>query len=376
MNSNDKAVSEWYAIKNIDTIDSPSLIIYEDRVIENIRILTSMIDDVKRLRPHVKTHKSKEAALLMMDAGIGKFKCATIAEAEMLAMINAPDVLFAYQPIGPRLERFIALIKGYRDTTFSCLVDNYGSANNIAETAFKNNLEIPVYIDLNVGMNRTGIAPGIEAIKLYIECIRLKGIKPIGLHAYDGHIRMKDFEQRSKECYEVFKLVEDIQKELIDKGFPKPIIIAGGTPTFPVYAKIKNVECSPGTFIFWDAGYERICPEQPFHAAALVISRIISLPGKNTLCLDLGHKSIAAEKELPDRVRFLNAPDLKFSGHSEEHLVAEAPVGHSYKIGDTLYGLPVHICPTVALYERASIIRNHEVAGEWRIMARDRRINV
>ncbi len=139
---------------------------------------------------------------------------------------------------------------------------------------------------------------------------------------------------------------------------------------------MKNVECSPGTFIFWDAGYERICPEQPFHAAALVISRIISMPGKNTLCLDLGHKSIAAEKELADRVRFLNAPDLKFSGHSEEHLVAEAPEGHSYKLGDVLYGLPVHICPTVALYEYASIIKNHEVAGEWRIIARNRRINV
>lgn len=376
MNSKDKAESEWYDIKDIDTIDSPALIIYEDRVMENIRILISMIDDVKRLRPHVKTHKSKEAALLMMDAGISKFKCATIAEAEMLAMINAPDVLLAYQPTEPKLQRFIGLIKGYRDTTFSCLIDNYHSANVIAKAASKNNLEIPVYIDLNVGMNRTGIAPGPEAVKLYQECISLKGIKPIGLHAYDGHIRMKDFEERRKRCNEVFELVEDTQKELMNARLPKPVIIAGGTPTFPLYAKMKSVECSPGTFIFWDAGYERICPEQPFHAAALVISRIISVPGRNTLCLDLGHKSIAAEKELADRVKFLNAPDLKFSGHSEEHLVAEAPEGHFYKPGNVLYGLPVHICPTVALYECASIIKNHEVAGEWRIIARDRKINV
>ncbi len=226
MNSKEKAASEWYNIKNIHTIDSPSIIIYEDRVIENIRVLTSMIDDVKRLRPHVKTHKSKEAALLMMEAGISKFKCATIAEAEMLAMIDAPDVLLAYQPTKPRLQRFIGLIKSYRDTKFSCLVDNNRSADSIAETAFKNNMEISVYIDLNVGMNRTGIAPGIEAIKLYQECISLKGIKPIGLHAYDGHIRMKNFEQRRKKCDEVFRLVEDTQKELGNKGFPKPVIIA------------------------------------------------------------------------------------------------------------------------------------------------------
>src|SRR6188472_2814058 len=105
--------SEWYRITNIDAIDSPALVIYKDRVIQNINTAVSMVGDIKRLRPHVKTHKSKEAAQLMMDAGIHKFKCATIAEAEMLAMIHAPDVLLAYQPVGPKLQRFIALIKKY-----------------------------------------------------------------------------------------------------------------------------------------------------------------------------------------------------------------------------------------------------------------------
>ena len=96
--------NEWYHITNINEIDSPALVIYKDRVIKNISTAISMVGDVNRLRPHVKTHKTKEAAQLMMDAGITKFKCATIAEAEMLAMINAPDVLLAYQPIGPRLK--------------------------------------------------------------------------------------------------------------------------------------------------------------------------------------------------------------------------------------------------------------------------------
>jgi len=376
MNSEEKAESEWYHVKNINTIDSPALIIYEDRAAENIRMLISMIDDVKRLRPHVKTHKSKEAALLMIEAGIGKFKCAAIAEAEMLAMANAPDVLLAYQPVGPKIKRFITLIKNYPATAFSCLVDNTDVAKSIAKDAFENNLEIPLYIDLNVGMNRTGIAPGAEAIELYKACINLKGLKPVGLHAYDGHIRMKDFKQRSEKCNEIFKLVEDTQKELMETGFPKPVIIAGGSPTFPIHAKRKDAECSPGTFIYWDAGYERLCPEQPFHPAALVISRIISLPEKNIICLDLGHKSIAAEIELANRIMFLNAPDLKFSGQSEEHLVAEVPDDHSYKAGDVLYGLPVHICPTVALYERASIVKNREATGEWKIIARDRKITI
>ena len=100
------------------------------------------------------------------------------------------------------------------------------------------------------------------------------------------------------------------------------------------------------------------------------------MPGKNIVCLDLGHKSIASEKDLANRVRFLNAPDLNFLSHSEEHLVAEAPARHSYKVGDVLYGIPMHICPTVALYERALVVKNHEVAGEWKTIARDRKINL
>src|SRR5438477_527858 len=149
----------WFEIKNINDIDSPALIIYKDRVIHNINTAILMVDDVKHLRPHVKTHKTKEAAQLMMDAGVHKFKCATIAEAEMLAMISAKDVLLAYQPIGPKLKRFIALIKKYPATKFSCLVDNIDSAKNIAAIAEENNLEVPGYIDLNIGMNRTGISP-------------------------------------------------------------------------------------------------------------------------------------------------------------------------------------------------------------------------
>jgi D-serine deaminase-like pyridoxal phosphate-dependent protein len=369
-------MNNWYEIKDIDSIDSPALVIYKERVEENICVLLSMIDDPKRLRPHVKTHKSKEVSLMMLEAGIHKFKCATIAEAEMLAMAGAPDVLLAYQPFGPKLQRFISLVKKYPSTTFSCLVDNLISATNIAEAAVDNKIVIPVYIDINLGMNRTGIVPDENAIELYESCNSLKGIQPVGLHVYDGHFRSPDYEQRTKDSNTAFLQVEEMKKTLVEKGFGEPIIIAGGSPTFPIHAKRKDVECSPGTFIFWDKGYQTACPEQPFVTAALVISRIISLPGRNTLCLDLGHKAIASENELGKRVYFLNAPALQLIGHSEEHLVAEAPEGHNYKPGDVLYGLPYHICPTCALYERALVVENNEVTDEWKIIARDRKITI
>jgi len=376
MDNNDEKIPQWYHIKNINSIDSPALIIYAERVAENISKLKSMIDNVQRLRPHVKTHKTKEATLLMMQAGINKFKCATIAEAEMLAMVNAPDVLLAYQPVGPKLQRFITLIKKYPSIKFSCLVDNPVSAKKIADAAIENDIEIPVYIDLNVGMNRTGVEPGDDAIELYKTCANTKGIKPIGLHAYDGHIRTPDIKQRTIECDKAFEKVSILHKQLIENGFTKPVIIAGGSPTFPIHAKRKDIECSPGTFIYWDKGYKDLCDEQPFATAALVISRIVSLPDETTLCLDLGHKSVAAENEIHKRVYFLNAPELKFISQSEEHLVAETNAGHSYKVGDVLYGLPFHICPTCALYERALITENNEVAGEWQIIARDKKITV
>ncbi len=176
------------------------------------------------------------------------------------------------------------------------------------------------------------------------------------MHAYDGHIRNPDIQQRTIECDAAFEPVLQMQNILLNDGLTKPIIVAGGSPTFPVHAKRKEIECSPGTFIYWDNGYQLACKEQAFIPAALVISRVVSLPSETKLCLDLGHKSIAAENTLDKRVYFLNAPELKFTGQSEEHLVAEVPLGHSYKIGDVLYGLPYHICPTVALYERALIV--------------------
>ncbi len=125
----------WYEVENIDEIDSPALLIYLSRVKENLgRILEKIT--VQFLRPHVKTNKIAEVCRLMMESGISKFKAATIAEAEMLAMIKAPDVLLAYAVNGPKIKRLIRLIKKYPDTKFSSLVDSIDGAHALS-TAFK-----------------------------------------------------------------------------------------------------------------------------------------------------------------------------------------------------------------------------------------------
>ena len=364
---------EWYQIENISEIDSPALAIYPDRVRENIRIMKSFVPDVEHLRPHVKTNKSAETTKLLLEAGIYKFKCATIAEAEMLAIEKASDILLAYQPLGPKILRLSELVNKFPTSKFSCLIDNVESARNISAVFEKKNNKINVFIDLNIGMNRTGIIPE-AALDLFDQCQNLKGINIIGLHPYDGHLRDPDLAIRTKACDEGFAKVEALKNEILKLRGKNLIIVVGGTTTFSIHSKRKNIECSPGTIIYWDKGYQSMFSELPFLWAAVLITRIISKPDDETICIDLGHKSVASENPLNNRVYFLNGPELQPVGHSEEHMTLNAGKNNSYEVGDVLYGIPYHICPTVALHDETVTVVDHKAIGRWVTTSRRRRI--
>ena len=363
---------DWYIIPNEEALETPALVFYETRIRENIGILKGMINDVGRLRPHVKTHKCLEITHMLIDAGIHKFKCATIAEAEMLGLAKAKDVLLAYQPIGENINRFFKLIAQYSDTSFGCLVDNIETASAIADMAVSENKVVDVYIDLNVGMNRTGILPEL-AHGLVAALLKLPNINIKGLHAYDGHIHDSSIDVRSQKSEPIIAQLRHLKETL---GIGDLTVIAGGTPTFPVYARHTDFDCSPGTFILWDKGYQDAFAEQQFNTAALVISRIVSKPTKDLICTDLGHKAVAAEKELKNRVFFLNAPQLDVQSQSEEHLVLKAENPGNFKVGDMLYGLPYHICPTVALHEKALCVGDNQSLKYWDIISRKRKITI
>lgn len=364
----------WYEIKNIEMIDTPALIVYKKRVEQNIQSLIKM-KDVQHLRPHVKTNKIAEVSKMMLDAAITKFKCATIAEAEMLGMISAPDVLLAYQPTPTKAKRLLQLVKKFLSTKFSCLIDDITNAQKISEIFAKENLVLDVYIDLNVGQNRTGIKPQ-AAFKLFNDCKFFGGINIIGLHAYDGQIRDTDINQRKLNADAAFESVIELASKIETSSQKKLNIVAGGSPTFPVHAQRKNIECSPGTFVFWDYGYKTQFSDEPFDYAALVITRIISIVDEYTICTDLGHKSVSAENAIEKRIHFLNTENVEPTGQSEEHLVLKVDDSAKYKVGDVLYGTPYHICPTVALYERVVIAENNEAFDEWKVIARDKKINI
>ncbi len=365
----------WYKISNVQEVDSPALLIYPDRVRENVRRMIAIAGGADRLCPHVKTHKLGQLVEMQLSMGINKFKCATIAEAEMVAGAGAPNVLLSYQPVATNVTRFIQLTKKFPKTKFASITDNAASIREISAAGENEKIKVSLLLDINCGMNRTGIPAGAEAFELYRLMSSLPGIQAEGLHVYDGHIADRELSEREQKCEAAFAPAAKLRDDILKAGFPLTRVVVGGTPTFPIHARRQNVECSPGTCVLWDEGYGSRCLDLQFLHAALVLTRVISKPGEKKLCLDLGHKAIAAENPHP-RVIFPQIPDAKAVTHSEEHLVIETEQASHFSVGDVFYGIPWHICPTVALHSQAVVIENGCANKQWPIEARKRRLNV
>ncbi|OXA98976.1 D-serine deaminase, pyridoxal phosphate-dependent [Flavobacterium pectinovorum] len=360
-------------IKNLSEIDSPSLILIKEIMESNIEAALEMVS-LDRFRPHVKTNKILEVCKILKNKGVTKFKASTISELEMLGMIDAKDVLLAHQLTPLKMERFINLSLKYPNTKFSCVFDNYENLVCFDDFLDSYDFKQDIFIDVNVGMNRTGL-PCNELIVFFQKILKLKNINIKGFHIYDGHIRETNIDKRNEIVKEVFNQAY-LQIEMIENLHNcKFQIVAGGSPSFSVHSQNSRVECSPGTFVFWDWKYSRLFPDLKFECAVYIISRVISILDSKTICLDVGHKAVAAENPFP-RLKFLNFPEAKSIMQSEEHLVIEITDTSNIKIGDVLIGIPDHICPTIALHENIHVIENNVYVYDWNIIARKRKINI
>ncbi|HUX85092.1 MAG TPA: alanine racemase, partial [Chitinophagaceae bacterium] len=285
---------DWYLLQRAESVDSPALLVYPDRILNNIREMIRIAGDPGRLMPHVKTHKMAAVLSMQVAEGIRKFKCATIAEAEMAASQGAEEVLLAYQLTGPRAVRWIQLIRQFPQVRFASLVDNPGSASMLDGIFDQEELTGEVFIDVDDGMHRTGCPTGAPLEDLFHLLQSYRHLTCRGFHVYDGHIRDSDFELRRKRVQDALLPVSQLVESATASGLPAPILVAGGTPSFTVHALNPGVICSPGTCVLWDAGYAEILPEQHFQFAAVLLMRVASRPHEGRLTLDLGHKAVAA----------------------------------------------------------------------------------
>jgi D-serine deaminase-like pyridoxal phosphate-dependent protein len=368
-----------YLIQNIDEVFTPALVFYKDLIRANIAEVVRLAGSPRRLCPHVKTHKCREIVRLQLDAGITSHKCATVAEAEMLAQCGAPDVLIAYPIIGPNVRRVRALAEKYPTSRFSVLCDHPDAARMLSAGWADAPARLDVLLDVNVGQDRTGIRSGPTAAELYQLIAKLPGLQVAGFHVYDGHNHQESLAEREAAVKALLGPVIDLRKAVEAKGLTVPRVVCGGTPTFPVWAKLEfpGQQCSPGTFVLYDQGYGAKFPELAgFTPAALVVSRVVSKPLPNRLTTDLGHKAIAADPPAGKRAVLLDVGDYTPALQNEEHFAIDMPRAADWKIGDVIYAVPTHVCPTVALHRRACVVENNRFIGTWEIASRDRKLTV
>src|SRR5262249_45164731 len=170
-----------YRIDDPSQILSPGLLFFKDLIAANLRRCLEMAGDPARLRPHVKTHKTREIVTLQLAAGVRKHKRATLAEAELLAGCGVPDVLLAYHLVGPNCGRMARLVERYPETQFSVLADHLRGLELLSAAVGGTGRTVDVLLDLDVGQHRTGVAPGPEAEALYRESGCRPGLRPGGL---------------------------------------------------------------------------------------------------------------------------------------------------------------------------------------------------
>ena len=334
-----------------ESISSPALLIDQARVEANIEGMLRVAGGPARLRPHVKTHKMAAVVALLQARGVERFKCATLAELRMLLRCGVADALLARQPVGPDFALLRDMMRAFPATRVSVLVDDPALVDELAAVG------VDVWIDLDVGMGRTGTSLS-RALDDLVPALRGR-LRLRGLHAYDGHIRAGDLDERRSEFERALGPVHSFLA-----ARPDWELVGGGSPTFALHAARARTQCSPGTTVFWDAGYAGRYPEMPFVPAARVLGRVVSRPGPDRLCVDIGTKAVAADSA-PPRLVIEGLEEAHHLLHSEEHLVLRTDRAAEFGLGQTVLGIPQHICPTVAAYDEAVVLREGRAVDVW-----------
>lgn len=334
-----------------DDLGTPALAIHGPTVRANIVRILDAVGDPACWRPHLKTTKLPEIWSMLIDAGIDRFKCATTREMETLLSITPDvDVLLAHNPSPAALKRVGELAASHPAARLSVLVEDEQGAAELPEG-------VGAFIDINSGMNRTGIPIGQQEriMMVALAC----GERMRGIHFYDGHIRDGSEDVRRDRAHAGYD--ELLQIDAILNGVDE--IITSGTTTFVhalsharLVATLRH-SVSPGTVVFHDALSQRM-PEisrLELEPAAAVLAHVVSRPTEEIFTLNAGNKSIASDAGDPCCV-VLGHPRYIPLHPSEEHLPMRSLDKELPERGELLVLIPEHICPTVNLARYALLL--------------------
>jgi D-serine deaminase-like pyridoxal phosphate-dependent protein len=354
------ASDAMFRIAEAARVLTPALLIDRDRVQHNIATTLHLLSgDANRWRPHVKTAKLGYVMQMLVDAGVRQFKCATSLELSVACQAGADDVLVAYPLIGANAARVRQIAERNQRVALSVLVENE------SQVAQWPGSSISIFVDVNPGMNRTGVPEEhTDAILRLSESKASSGLRFRGLHYYDGHLSKYGMAERCAHAHLGYERLMRIIETLAAHGTEVPEVITAGTPAFPCSLSFKRFEnaqflhrVSPGTVVYCDAtSLTQLPAEFGYLPAAVVMTRVVSHPAPGMITCDAGHKTVSADAGVPT-CAVLGHPELEPLAPSEEHLPMRVADGAAVPaIGELLYLVPRHVCPTVNNFDDAVIV--------------------
>jgi D-serine deaminase-like pyridoxal phosphate-dependent protein len=364
---------ERYRVPDLEQVLTPALVIYPELIASNIeRTLALLNGDADRWRVHIKTAKLGFTVHMLIERGVRNFKCATTLELITACDAGAADVLLAYPVVGANARRVREIADQFPRTRISVLAENDQQVSQWRESP------VDIFLDINPGMNRTGIEVSQhDRVCSLIRPIQSTGLEFRGLHYYDGQYGGLASPQRSVAAHAGYDQLLELVRACEQQGLTIPELITAGTPTFPAslsYAGFANRfihRISPGTIVYGDATSMAQLPASYGYApAALVLTRVCSRPHEGIITCDAGHKAVSADAGVPTCIVVGHSAMSPLSP-SEEHLPIQITDGPSLDVGELLYLLPRHICPTVNNFDSALLVRDGRLAVE-RVSARGR----
>lgn len=367
---------EDFLISGQHKILTPALLINRDRVRENLEITLRLLGgDANRWRPHVKTAKLGYVMRMFTEAGVRQCKCSTTLELRSACEAGMRDILLAYPVIGANAARVREIAAQYRDVCISVLVENASQVEQWQGTS------IGIFIDINPGMNRTGIGEEpSSAIATLANAVIAYGLELRGLHYYDGHLGAGHPAEVCLEAHSGYDRLMRIVDELSAQGIDIREVVTSSTPTFPwaiSYERFSNARfihrVSPGTIVYSDATSLNQLPHYfGYQPAAVVMTSVVSHPAPGIFTCDAGHKAVSADAGVPTCV-VVGHPEYQPLNPSEEHLPMRVVEGSVVPpIGELLFLVPRHVCPTVNNFNDAVIVSGGRAVSVEYVTARGR----